>query len=121
MKRYQILAFAFFLTITGCQTTELWRSTPQDEYVKIVSNNTMDDVEAKLKTSGREYYCADLYKNNTAPEKVCYTKVTTAEKTKNAAIKLLKTPQTLVLDAGKSIYVIGDTVISGLFKIGYHN
>jgi hypothetical protein len=98
-----ILRFAVFsiaLLLAGCETTKLWKGNAQEDFVKIVSTSPNEDVEASLKQSDREYYCQVLYASTYPNNKVCYAKLTTKDKIKSIQIKLLKTPETLVVDAG---------------------
>ncbi|MDH4584894.1 hypothetical protein E8F20_23810 [Pseudomonas sp. BN415] len=120
MDVFRMTAFALALMVTGCQTTEIWRG-PQAEYVRIVPSTPDEDVEVGLKSSGRKYHCAQRYRNDRDTDKVCYAKVTPMEIAKNVAIKLQRTPEALAMDTGKTIYVVGYTLLDGLCKAGYHN
>lgn len=108
--------FAWALLVGGCETTKLWQE-PQEQYIKIVPQTPDEDVELALKDSGREYHCKQLYYSTHANDKVCYVKVNTGQKLDNIGIKLLKTPEKLAIDAGRTILVIGYGVLSS----GYHN
>lgn len=95
------------IVISGCETAKLWSESPNGGFVKIVATTPEDDVEVALKQSGREYYCQDLYASTHPNNKVCFAKFTTEAKLQDTQVKLLKTPETLVLDAGHTIKVVG--------------
>lgn len=106
------------LCVTGCETAKLWKGSESDGYVKIVPESPEEDVEAALKQSGREFQCKELYYSTHPNNKVCYAKVSAAE---NLQVKLLKTPETLVTDAGNTVKVVGYVLLNIAMQSGYHN
>ncbi len=112
-----LLALAL-LSITGCETTKLWAGHDQEQYLKVVPSSPEEDVEAALKGSDREYQCTELYDSTYPNNKVCYIKVSPTEKIQS---RLLKTPETLVTDAGNTIKVVGYVLLSITMQSGYHN
>ena len=106
------------LCITGCETAKLWQGSESDEYVKVVPQSPEEDVETALKSSGREFQCKELYYSTHPNNKVCYAKVSSTE---NLQVKLLKTPETLVTDAGNTVKVVGYVLLNIAMHSGYHN
>lgn len=116
----RFIVFSLALFLAGCETTKLWQGNPEQDFVKIIPTNSGDDVEVALKQSGREYYCQDLYASTHPNNKVCYAKLTTEDKIKQIQVKLLKTPETLAVDAGHTIKVVGSVALNVLMHSGYH-
>jgi len=88
------------LIFSGCETTKLWDGNKKSEFVRVVPQSSSDDVEAFLKSSGREFYCVPAHSGG----KLCYAEISAGE---NIKVKLLRTPETLLTDAGDTITVIG--------------
>lgn len=116
----RFIVFSLALFLAGCETTKLWQGTPDEDFVEIATTNPDEDVEVALKRSGREYYCQDLYATTRSNNKVCYVKLTTEDKIKNIQVKLLKTPETLAIDAGHTIKVVGSVALNVIMHSGYH-
>jgi len=106
VSNFSAFVIALALLASGCETTQLWVE-PQESYVKVIPQSPDEDVEPALKNSGREYHCKQLYYSSHANNKICYAKVTSEEKLDSIGVKLLKTPEKLVIDAGRTILVIG--------------
>lgn len=113
-----LVIFLALLSVTGCETAKLWTGNGKDQYVKVVPQSPDEDVEAALKESSREFQCKELYYSTHPNNKVCYVKVSAAE---NIQVKLLKTPETLVTDAGKTVEVVGYVLLNIAMHSGYHN
>jgi len=113
--------FALLLLISGCETTKLWSGNPADEYIKVVPQSPDEDVELALKQSGRKYSCQDLYASSYPNNKVCYAAWTADDRVKNIKVKLLKTPETLALDAGRTILVVGYVTLETLARMNFHS
>ena len=118
----RVLLVAAFALMSGCtNTAEVWKTTPQDEYVKVVPASTDEDVELALKDSGREYHCTVLYQSSYPNNKVCYARLTMADKQQNIRVKLLNTPEALAIDTARTVTVVGYVVLQSLAVSGYHN
>ncbi|MDD0842439.1 hypothetical protein [Pseudomonas sp. Gutcm_11s] len=113
-----VAALFTLLSIAGCETAELWQGKASDEYVKVVPQNPEEDVEAALQKGDRQFQCAQLYYSSQPSNKVCYVKVSPLE---NIQVKLLKTPETLVTDAGNTVKVVGYVLLKAALQSGYHN
>ena len=108
------------LIISGCETAKLWSGNADEEYVKVTPQSADEDVESALKRSGRAYYCQDLYASTHPNNKVCYAKLTTEDKIKKIEIKLQKTPESLVVDTGHTIKVVGSVALNILMHSNFH-
>jgi hypothetical protein len=115
--RFIVISLLFLMA--GCETTKLWSGDPEEDFVKIAPTISNQDVEALLKQSGREYYCQNLYASTYPNDKVCYAKLTTEDKIKRIHIKLLKTPETLIGDAGQTIKIVGYVALDIIMHSGY--
>lgn len=105
------------LTLSGCETTKLWSNGGQHEYFEVIPKTPDEDVESALKQSGRGYFCQQLYASTYPNNKVCYATLTHEEKIKNIEIKLRKTPETLAIDAGHTIKVVGTVALDVLMHL----
>ncbi|NPU93972.1 MAG: hypothetical protein HPY82_18840 [Gammaproteobacteria bacterium] len=107
------LAFISLLItfVIGCATTELWNGDERSEYVKVVPKTKDDDVEVVLRDLGKKYYCTELIYSEYPNNKICYVKISEVEGIK---IKLLKTPEAILVDMATPIIVIGLVSIASL-------
>lgn len=107
----KLIALCLALLLTGCETTKLWRGEPADEFIKIVPTSPDEDVEAALQASGREHYCQTLYASTHPNNKICYARLTAKDKLEKIQVKLLKTPEALAIDTGRTILVVGQVTL----------
>lgn len=96
----------------------MWQDNQSDQYVKVIPQSPEDDVESALKSSGREFQCKQFDYTTRQYNKVCYVKVSPTE---NLQVKLLKTPETLVTDAGNTVKVVGYVLLQLAMLSGYSN
>jgi hypothetical protein len=97
--------------MSACATKEVWRSGAKENYVKLVPDKAGHDVEAALAGSDKQYYCENPKDEADKMKKVCFMKVSEAEKNKDLKIKFLKTPEAIVTDVGNTILFVGFAVV----------
>jgi hypothetical protein len=113
-KHFQCSLLVSTIFLNGCTTAQLWGGGIQDDYVKVVPKDIHNDVEISLKNQNRVYYCKTFSYASPPKNKVCYMKYTDAEKLNDLKIKLYKTPEKLVTDAGLTVLFVGYMVIGGM-------
>jgi hypothetical protein len=116
----RFLIFFLVLVLAGCETTKLWTENADRDFIKVVPTTPDEDVEVALEASGREHYCENLYDSSHPNNKICYTKFTAEDKAKEIQVKLFKTPEALVTDAGHSIVVVGSAALNIIMASGYY-
>lgn len=117
----RFIAVCFVLLLAGCETTELWTEKPGEDFIKVVPAAADEDVEIALKQTGREYYCQSLYESSYPNNKVCYTRLTSEDKIKKLQVRLFKTPESLAIDAGRTITVVGSAALKIVMSSGYYS
>ena len=107
---------------SSCATGHLWTDESiGSEYLEVSSNNG-EDVEAALKSTGKEYHCSFTSHPLGGLTKACYVKHYPSDKMAAVEIKLFKTPKAILIDVGLAAYltvrVIGSVALNHVLTGG---
>lgn len=109
------LLIIYAVLCSSCATRNLWTDADIGAKYLEVSSNNGEDVEAALKSSGKEYYCSFTSHPAGGLTKACYVKHYPSDKMETVEIKLFQTPKALLVDVGiaalVTVYVIGSVTL----------
>ena len=106
------------LLLVGCQSTyQSFTKEIPDKYIEVLQGDSVADVEASLKASGKPYVCKELYfgEGSSKNRKACFIRLPEDDQLERLKIRMDGTPQAMLLDTGKNVLVVGEIFLQYLF------
>ena len=105
------MAITLSASITsGCVSTEaLLTKKPPENYLEVVQDGPIENVEAALKASGKPYVCKEFYAGKGSHEnrRACFVKAPDESRYKELGVKLSELPRAILVDTGNTALVVG--------------